>query len=805
MKLSKKAWLIISGIVLVLLLTTAFLVGCNSAAEDDNKLKTVEIVSGNEQCGLPASEFQPLVVRAVDQNGNPIKDLEFTVAAIEGSDVAPSPASQLTDAGGIARFELKSGSKLGDNYLVVTPVKYPELKQKIRLVNGIRLVGNEQEGRAGKPLPEKFGVQLANSDGSPRSGVKVHISTDSSGAKIENRELVTDSSGVAVTQVVLPQKSGASTLQLELTDTGNDSFRSIRGKMLAIDITGVIINVLGGLALFMLGMKMMSDGLSSIAGEKMKGILHFCTNNRFMALAAGTVITAVIQSSSASTVMVIGFVNAGLMNLAQSIGVIFGANIGTTVTAQIVAFNISAIAMPAIIIGLILSFIKRNKISEIGLTVMGFGLLFFGMSLMSAELKDLANFPSFKEFFLKFDCQPVDGFMPIGNVLGAVLIGLLATVVVQSSSATTGVVIVLGTGGLINLYTAMALILGANVGTTITAQLAAIPANRPARQAALAHTLFNVSGVLLVLISFWIPWGRSGVPVFFYLVNLMTEGNAFAPIPENLPRHIANAHTLFNVLTALILLPFTRHLALICEKLMPQPQEKIHFQSLEPHLLNTPALALQQTVIALKKMLKKSCRMVNIAVMDNFVLSKVNPGKQDKFNSREERVDRYQSEIVEYLAQIMRRKISNEQALTIPKLMHCTNDAERIADRAANIIELTRRLEADELKLSRQAVDELEVLYKELSHQMDCADNALSNGSPEWMAKAIMAEENIAKMAYEYERAHIQRMKNDHCTPKTGIIYVELLAELVAVSRHLSNIAERAPSVPAFFADEKRK
>ncbi|MBR7156081.1 MAG: Na/Pi symporter [Lentisphaeria bacterium] len=794
MKLSRKTWITVSVIAaLLLILTISFLAGCSST-DAQQELKKLEIVSGNEQCVLPESKYKDLVVRAVDTHGKPIKELELAVKPEGDSDITISPLSQRTDAGGIARFSLTSGKKLGDNYLLVTPKEYPELQTKIRLVNGIRLLGNEQEGSAGTTLPEKVGVQLANADGSPRSGVKVHISTSAKGVQIEDTELTTDNSGIASTQVVLPQKSGASTLNMELTGTGNDQFRTISSKVLSLDITGVVISVLGGLAFFMLGMKMMSDGLASIAGEKMKNILRFCTNNRFMALAAGTVITAVIQSSSASTVMVIGFVNAGLMNLAQSIGVIFGANIGTTVTAQIVAFNISAVAMPTIIIGLVLSFIKRNKISEIGLTLLGFGILFFGMNLMSAELKALADFPSFKEFFLKFDCQPVNGIMPLGNVLGAVLIGIVATVIVQSSSATTGVVIVLGTGGLINLYTAMALILGANVGTTITAQLAAIPANRPARQAALAHTLFNVIGVLMILISFWIPWGRSGVPVFFYLVNIITEGNAFAPIPENLPRHIANAHTLFNILTALLLLPFTKYLAMICEKLLPQPEEKIHFQYLEPHLLDTPALALQQTVTALKKMLKKSCRMINVAVMDNFVTSKVNSNKLEKFNNREEKVDRYQSDIMEYLAQIMRRKISSEQALTIPKLMHCTNDAERIADRAANIIELTRRLEADDLKLSQQAVEELKVLYKELSHQMECADNALSCGKPEWMAKAIMAEENIAKMAYNYERAHIQRMKNERCTPKTGIIYVELLAELVAVSRHLSNIAERAVS-----------
>ena len=751
----------------------------------------LEIASGNSKCVIPNEKFT-IAIRAVNMQGTPFKNCSITAQAVNNSSCHISPESAITDAGGIARFNLTAGNIPGDNYVKFIPAQQDKKAVEARFVNGIQLIGANQEGQSGKLLSQPVGIKLTDANGAPRAGIRVYVNA-SKGTVLEDNILNTNADGIAQTRVTLPETSGVSSIDFEIDPlSGTDKFRTVSLRVMSFNIWNITVSVLGGLALFMLGMTMMSDGLNNIAGEKMKSILGYCTSNRFVAMLAGAGITAVIQSSSATTVMIIGFVNAGLMNLAQSIGIIFGANIGTTITAQIIAFNIGALALPAIIVGLVMRFIKRGKMPEAGLTILGFGLLFFGMNMMSSELKTLSNFPSFLKFFQLLDCAPVDGIMPFGSLMGTILIGLLSTLIMQSSSATTGIVVVLGAGGLIDLYTAVALILGANIGTTVTAQLAAIPANRPARQAALAHTLFNLIGVVLVVATFWIPWGSTGIPVFFYLVNSLTEGNAFAPIPENMARHIANAHTVFNIATAFILLPFAKLLAAICEKLMPVTQAKIHFQYLEPHLLDSPALALRQSIVAIGKMLKKSWKMVDSAVIGNFVPGKVNESRMEKFHNREERVDRYQTEIMEYLSQIMRRKISPKQAELIPALMHCTNDAERIADRAENIINLTRRLEVDNLTISHSASNELERIFTELSKQTAFALNALEFSEEEWKSRAIKAEKLINKLASESEENHIKRMKNGKCTAQTGIIYVELLAELVAVSRHLSNIAERA-------------
>lgn len=750
----------------------------------------LEIVSGNASCVLPGEKFT-VTLRAVDKTGSPLKACRVIPVFQAPGSCMVTPAENRSDAGGIVRFEIVSGNRTGDNYIHFKADAPNAGEIGIRFVNGVKLLGTGQEGPAGEKLAKPVGVKLVDAAGKARPGVKVFVTASSDLIPAENT-LVTNQRGIAETTVTLPDSSGASVINFEIDPAEGEKFRNITLEVMSCNIWNIVVSVLGGLALFMFGMTMMSDGLANIAGEKMKSILGYCTSNRFIALLAGATITAVIQSSSATTVMIIGFVNAGLMNLAQSIGVIFGANIGTTITAQIIAFDVGALAMPAIIIGLVMRFIKRGKIADIGMTVLGFGLLFFGMNLMSGELKSLSGFPSFLEFFQLFDCAPVNGVMPVGNVFGTILIGLVATLIVQSSSAATGVVVILGAGGLINLYTAVALILGANIGTTITAQLAAIPANRPARQAALAHTLFNVIGVGLAVATFWIPWKNTGIPILFYFVNSLTEGNAFAAIPENMARHIANAHTVFNVITALILLPLSRVLATICEKLIPITQAKIHFQYLEPHLLDSPALALRQSVTAIGKMLKKSWKMVDSAVVGNFMQGKVNESRMEKFQNREERVDRYQSEIMEYLSQVMRRKLSPKQAERIPALMHCTNDAERIADRAENIINLTRRLEAEKLTISHAALDELERIFAELSKQTAFALNALEFSEEEWAERAVKAEKLIGKLAADSEESHIKRMKNAKCTAQTGIVYVELLGELVAVSRHLSNIAERA-------------
>lgn len=543
------------------------------------------------------------------------------------------------------------------------------------------------------------------------------------------------------------------------------------------------VQVFGGLAIFIYGMKLMSDGLHQVAGEKMRSILRIFSVNPLIAVVSGAAVTCVIQSSSASTVMVIGFVNAGLLSLIQAIGLIFGANIGTTITAQLVAFDISWIIMPAIIVGLLLSFSKRHKIANWSETVIGLGFLFLGMELMSSELKTLAQLESFKKAFLTFQCAPVNGMIPAGALFGAIFIGLIATMIIQSSSACSGIVIALGASGLLDIYTAVALILGSNIGTTVTAQLAAMTANRVAKQAALAHTLFNVLGVIIICISFLITYGNE--PVFFAVIKKLS-------LNGELPRQIANAHTLFNVFTTLVLLPFIPLLALICEKVIPVAPGKIKYQYLEPHLLDTPSIALTQTTYALRRMLQKAWRMIDCALN----LYNRNDTKNQLFarqlEKREADIDERQKNITEYLAQLMGKKLTRQEAEHIPLLLHCTNDVERIGDHTAIIQNIINQMRQDELQLSKQAEKEYDLLHDKLIEIADVSAEMLTRCTSALIKKSAVLHDEIDKMLNEYETEHISRINNGDCRPQVGILYLELLVEIRKISRHLLNINERS-------------
>lgn len=543
------------------------------------------------------------------------------------------------------------------------------------------------------------------------------------------------------------------------------------------------VQVFGGLAIFIYGMKLMSDGLHQVAGEKMRSILRMFSANPLVAVASGAAVTCVIQSSSASTVMVIGFVNAGLLSLVQAMGLIFGANIGTTITAQLVAFDITWIIMPSIIAGLLLSFAKNQKIVNWSLTIIGLGFLFLGMEVMSSELKTLSHLESFKSAFLTFQCAPVNGWIPVGALLGAILIGVAATMIIQSSSACSGIIIALGASGLLDIYTAVALILGSNIGTTITAQLAALTANRVAKQAALAHTLFNVIGVIIICFTFLIPW--SGEPVFFALIKKLS-------LNGDLPRQIANAHTVFNVFTTLVLLPFIPILAAICEKAIPLSPGKIKYQYLEPHLLDTPPIALTQTAYALRRMLQKAWRMVDCAMN----LYNRNDAKNQAFarqlEKREADIDERQKDITGYLAQLMEKKLTQQEASQIPLLLHCTNDVERIGDHTAIIQNLINQMQENELKFSASAEQEYDLLHDKLAAFAEISAEMLTRYTPDHTRKSTAAYNEINQLLIEFESEHVARINNGECRPSIGILYLELLAEIRKISRHLLNINERA-------------
>lgn len=545
----------------------------------------------------------------------------------------------------------------------------------------------------------------------------------------------------------------------------------------------LLLNVFGGLAIFIFGMKMMGDGLHQVAGDRMRSVLRLFSANRFVGIVSGATVTAVIQSSSASTVMVIGFVNAGLLTLVQAIGIIFGANIGTTVTAQLVAFDIAWIIMPSIIAGLLLSFIPFRPLRNWSETIIGLGFVFLGMSLMSNELRALQTEPIFRQAFAYFNCAPVDGAIPLGALAGAIGVGLVATFVLQSSSACSGIVIALGASGLVDIYTAVALVLGSNIGTTVTAQIAALTANRVAKQAALAHTLFNVFGALIVAGTFWIT--ADGVPVFFRAVAWLSGGS-------DLPRQIANAHTLFNIAATLVLSPFIPLLAKICEKAIPLEREKMKFRRLEPHLLFTPSIALAQTTAALRKMLKKSWNIVDCALCIYNKNDEKNRTLLRQLEKREADIDERQRDITEYLSKLMQVPLTSAEAGQIPLLLHCTNDAERLGDLAASVREIMEKIDGNGFRFSEKAEQEFDALHAALDDLVGLAISMLEKRSPELSQHAKARKREMKKMLSDVEADHISRVNVGLCRPEVGILFLELLETLRKVYKNLSNIIDRA-------------
>ena len=772
------ALMIISG--------TLLLWGACGCSEKGVSPEKIEISSGAEQVALPLKDFaQPLRITVKDINDVPCPDTEVSLKVKSGSDLVLSKTKALTDAGGVAAFPVSAGKKIGDQYLTVSVPDCPD--QEVRFVTGVEISGAGQEANVGENIASPLRVKLVKSDGTPASGVQVYFNTQN--GFLPEKVITTDANGVASAKLTVGKKTGKCEVSVSVR-SGENRFSAIKTKVFAVNFLQIAINTLGGLALFIYGMSLMSNGLRHAAGEKLRGILRFFARNRIVGLLAGIGVTAAIQTSSGTTVMVVGFVNAGLMNLAQAISIMLGAHIGTTITAQLIAFKLDALIMPSLILGLLFSFIPRSKMRGWSETVLGFGLLFFGISLMGSELKAISEFPTFINFFRTFNCAPINGIIPPGAVFGAIGIGLLATVIVQSSSATSGIVIALCTGGLVNFYTAVALIFGANIGTTITAILASIPANRVAKQAALANTLCACFGVVVITGLFWVYFPGTNVPVFLYFIDWLTAGNAFGEMPQNLPRHIANAHTVFNVLTSLILLPFIGQLAKLVEKLLPTTGE-VKYKFLEPHLLRQPAIALEQTVSALRSMVQKAYGMVECAGMC-FVKGKISEEQINTLQKRESRIDKMQFEITDYLTRIMQHKLSAPQANVIPLLMHCTNDAERIADHTENIIQLIQRLQNEGNHISDVAAKELEDIFSLLSEQAALAIGLLEKYNASAVHDAIELEKKIARMGDHFEDTHIQRLREQTCNADTGVVFIEMLNEVIKISDRLSNIVERA-------------
>ena len=794
----------------VLLLAALFLLlpGCSREAEG-RQVDSIKVLQGDGQVGLPGRPFgSELVLELLDVDGVPVPGAEVRVQAARNSDL-PVPAERFrADAGGVVRIPVSAGKVLGDNYLEIIPVGAENRSRSCRFVTGLEIDGGRQQGAAGSTLDRPISVRVVDADGVPVAGQPVYFgivnAPEGGAARLSDEVAATDSSGVARTRVTLG--SGTGGYEVEVKPTGPDGRLLTRGvtvEVMGLNLPNLLISAFAGLAIFIFGMHLMSDGLQKTAGEKMKTIIRLFARNRFVGLLAGAGVTAVIQSSSATTVMVIGFINAGLLNLAQSIGIIFGTNIGTTVTAQIVSFNVSTLAMPAIIAGLLLFFIPYRNCRGIGETVLGFGFLFYGMVLMSDELTRIADFPTVTRLFSHFDCTPLDGVMPFGAVIGALCIGLVVTMIIQSSSASTGIIIALGAGGLINLYTAMPLVLGANIGTTVTAQLAAIPANRVAKQAALAHTLFNVAGTLIMLVFFYVPWGATEVPVFFHIVDAITPGDAFSAIPQNVPRHIANAHTLFNVFTAVILLPFVMPLAHVCERLIPA-KRKIKYTSLDPYLLENPPIALHQTVTRLRTMTRSAWSVFEKTMRDTVLNGGYDAEKREEYRKRESKIDRMQEEITAYLVQLAQRELTLPQSRMIPVLTHCANDAERLADYAELVLKEAARLAERREKFSKKSEKELRTLFDLTGRMASKVLAALEKGDEEPAGEARELGREIRQQVGRMVNAYPGNLRKGSFNVESGIIFLSLAGIFRQAAERLDNIAVRASSLPRYEWEERK-
>jgi phosphate:Na+ symporter len=544
--------------------------------------------------------------------------------------------------------------------------------------------------------------------------------------------------------------------------------------------TEMIFGTLGGLGLFLYGMIQMSDGLKKAAGKKLKNILESMTKNRVAGCLVGAGTTALIQSSSAATVMVVGFVNAGLLTLKQAISVIIGTNVGTTATAWLVsisgfeALKITTYALPAVAVGFGLQIFGRTqRLKNVGQILVGFGILFIGIWFMKEAFCDLEKSPGAQKLLIK----------AAGNPVLAILAGMVVTMLIQSSSAAVASIQLLagakafGTDWAIALNVSIPFILGSNIGTTITAQLAALRANRNGRRAAWAHTMFNVIGAFICV--WFISWISK-------LVHIIAP---WEPGQTTIAASIAIAHTTIKTFEAVFFLPLTGMLEKIVVKLVPEKPGDLVGRPvvLERRLLVTPELAVDQARREMVRMGRTAKRAVNQATEG---LVENNRKKLGTARMLEDVTDTMQYEITSYLAAISTKELSSEMSVELPVLLHTINDLERIGDHAENIVEIAERKIEQKLSFSDFALAEIGQLGKESGQMFDYIIAALEKDDIEAAKSALINENNLNKMQIDFRRSHVQRMSNGMCSPEAGLIFIDLVDNVEKVGDHLTNIAQ---------------
>ncbi|MBO8158967.1 Na/Pi cotransporter family protein [Thermosyntropha sp.] len=544
----------------------------------------------------------------------------------------------------------------------------------------------------------------------------------------------------------------------------------------------IIFSFLGGLGLFLFGLKFMSDGLQSVAGNRMRTILEQGTKSPIRGVFTGMLVTGLIQSSSATTVLTVGLVNAELLTLRQAIGVIMGANIGTTITAYLIGFNLKEYALPIIALGVLLfMFAKNKRLQLVGQAVFGFGLLFFGLTIMGHGMKPLKDLPFFINLMMSID----------NNAIFGVLIGAVFTAIVQSSSATIGVLQELAYQGAVAYKQAVPILFGDNIGTTITALLAAIGTGAAAKRTALTHFIFNMLGTIIFLPLFILGIFEKIVVLFTNYFFTLIPGFAGTWDTLNIKLQIAQTHAVFNISNTLLQLPLVGLLAFIVTKLIPEDKTEDEVVEFKPKYIDR--IFLSNPPVALAQAYRETLRMAELAVQAFNNAVEYFETRDQKLHQKgmalEETVDNLEREITDYVVLASEKRLSKEDSNRAYIILQSLNDIERIADHSENIIDQADYATKYNVNFSGEAQKELSNIIDMTKETLRLAFRALEKNDKDLARKVMQNERMVEKLQAEYRKAHIRRLNERVCNGNNGAVFLDLLSNIKRINEHCRNIA----------------
>jgi len=536
----------------------------------------------------------------------------------------------------------------------------------------------------------------------------------------------------------------------------------------------VIAGSLGGVALLMYGIRVMGEGLESAAGNAIRRILAALTRNAWLGCLVGTVVTGIVQSSSAVTVMTVGFVNAQLMTFRQALGVIYGANIGTTVTGQIMALQITQAALPAIAIGFALSLVaKRRVLKDLGQGILGFGILFLGLMLLKDSVETLKESAFAVQLFTDFS----------GNLIMAVVAGTVVTMVIQSSSASLGIAMALAANNLITLEAAIALMLGDNIGTCITAQIASFGTQPTARRTAWAHTIHNIVGVILALLL--LKWFTPAILAVSPSAQGLEVGSS--AYQAALQRQVANSHTIFNVLDALLFLVFNAWFAALLERWIPDRRRRVvEAAHIDRRLLETPAAAAGATLQELGRMARAGRALVRDCTEAILAPERADFGQ---LRGQDEAIDHLQESITGYLVELMEEELPEEVSRQVPAMLHVTNDLERIGDHCKNLLELAEERLQERLEWSEAADVSVREMAGMVDEMLTLSIRAFGGEDGHIPARILELEEAVNAATERGRSEHMARARAGVCLALPGVIFLDTLMNYEKIGDHVRNLA----------------